>query len=563
MPRGDFTIHVIGSMMIDRVVRVREIPRPGETVAAEASAVFPGGKGANQAAAAALCGARVRMLGRTGADGAFIRDALRDAGVHTGSVVVSDPVSGAATVMVSRGGENAIVIAPESNRRVAAVEVERFLAGARHGDIALFQNECSALHEGIAVAAMRGLRVWLNAAPADDGLRGLRFDQLDGLVVNETEAEALTGLRDPARALERLAERMPAGTVVVTLGARGAIVAAGAARFEHRGFEVDAVDTVGCGDAFVGAFVAAIAEQRTVTYALARGNAAGALAAMVPGAMPSLPSREEVTAVAMRAPGARIEAGERSVAGGVPQRCEACGYRLVGKRLGDDCPECGRRIREAVLGGRWIDPVVRRRFRLASWLLLGGASFLVLFVGVLAFSLRRSSPVAEVVAVVSLIAWTVASSAGTLIAAHSHAAARRWSPASIGGALRIGGVGFVVTVLALQLGWWGQVVGIAGIAGVAASDLVFAWSIGRFACGTRISPVPRARLLAIRWVGAGAVAMLCWSWLELVLVLVLFRTGRSNDLLLIALALWAAFHLLTAIELVRLVRRMPVAERRP
>ena len=115
---GRSTIHVVGSMMIDRVVRVRAVPRPGETVAAASAAVHPGGKCANQAAAAARCGARVRMLGLTGADGAFIRDALRDAGVGVRAVRTDDPVSGAATVMVADDGENAIVIAPESNARI-------------------------------------------------------------------------------------------------------------------------------------------------------------------------------------------------------------------------------------------------------------------------------------------------------------------------------------------------------------------------------------------------------------------------------------------------------------
>ncbi len=154
--RDRATIHVVGSMMIDRVVRVRAVPRAGETMAASSSAVHPGGKGANQAAAAARCGARVRMLGRTGADGAFIRDALREAGVGVRAVRTDDPVSGAATVMVADDGENAIVIAPESNLRVGLADIERFLAKARQGEIVLFQNESGALFDGIAAAAARG-----------------------------------------------------------------------------------------------------------------------------------------------------------------------------------------------------------------------------------------------------------------------------------------------------------------------------------------------------------------------------------------------------------------------
>ena len=215
-------MHVVGSMMIDRVVRVAALARAGETVSAISTATYAGGKGANQAAAAAKCGAHVRMLGRTGADGRFIVDALKNAGVRTRGIATHDDFSGAATVMVAENGENAIIIAPESNTRITALDIERFLATAKQGEIVLFQNECSCLHEGIACAAARALRVWLNAAPADANLGALRFAKLAGLVVNETEAQAMTGERDPARALELLAARMPGGTVIVTLGAQGA-----------------------------------------------------------------------------------------------------------------------------------------------------------------------------------------------------------------------------------------------------------------------------------------------------------------------------------------------------
>ncbi|MEY5060170.1 MAG: hypothetical protein RIS45_91, partial [Planctomycetota bacterium] len=167
-------------MMIDRVVRVAEIPRPGETLAASSSATFAGGKGANQAAAAAKCGAKVRMLGRGGRDSRFIVEALREAGVRTRAIALDDPEAGAATVMVADSGENAIVIAPGANTRIAPRDIERFLESARQGEIVLFQNECSCLHEGIAAAAARGLRVWLNAAPADARLGELRFEKLAG-----------------------------------------------------------------------------------------------------------------------------------------------------------------------------------------------------------------------------------------------------------------------------------------------------------------------------------------------------------------------------------------------
>jgi ribokinase len=335
-------IHVIGSLMVDRVSRVRALPRAGETVAAHTNAVCAGGKGANQAAAAAKCGACVRMLGRTGRDGAFIVDALREAGVATDEISTADAISGTATVLVADTGENAIVIAPESNARIHLADIEAFLARTAQGDIVLFQNECSCLHEGIALAASRALHVWLNAAPADARLATLKLEKLTGLVVNEPEAEALTGERDPARALDALAVRMPAATVIVTLGASGAIAALGRARYAHRGFTVDAVDTVGCGDAFVGAYLAAIAEGRDIAQALARANAAGALAAMREGAMQSLPSREEVEVAAALPERTRLtRRPPADAAPSVPSRCARCGYDLMGKTPGERCPECG------------------------------------------------------------------------------------------------------------------------------------------------------------------------------------------------------------------------------
>ena len=378
------TIHVIGSMMIDRVVRVRAIPRPGETVAALSAQTFAGGKGANQAAAAAKFGARVRMLGRTGRDGAFIREALREAGVRVRDIATNDVNSGAATVMVAESGENAIVIAPESNLRITKERIDEFLATAKQGDIVLFQNECALLHEGIAMAAARALRVWLNAAPANAGLSGLRFEKLAGLIVNETEADALTGEADPRRALEALAKRMPGGTVIVTLGADGAIAALGSARYMHRGFAVDAVDTVGCGDAFVGVFLAAIAEGRDIAQAIARGNAAGALAAMRAGALRSLPPRGEIDVVAVLPEKTKLKPRPPAEdEGSIPAQCLGCGYPLVGRAEGDACPECGRVVRRIMFAGRWANVTVRRRYARAWWWAAGaGAALLLGAIGV-------------------------------------------------------------------------------------------------------------------------------------------------------------------------------------
>ncbi len=357
------TLHVIGSMMIDRVVRVAKLPRSGETVAALSSATYAGGKGANQAAAAAKCGARVRMLGRTGADGAFIRAQLKEAGVRVGDVFIDDEVSGAACVMVAQDGHNAIVIASESNTRITAAQIEEFLASARTGEIVLFQNECAHLAHGIACAAARGLRPWLNAAPADESLLDIKLEKLAGLVVNEVEAEFLTGVRDARHALELLASRMTNATVIITLGAQGAIAAVGSARYSHRGFVVDAVDTVGCGDAFVGAFLAAITAHCDVAQALARANAAGALTAMHHGAMRALPTIAEVNVASLLPEGTRLK--QRAPLGDGscrPLQCQGCGYDISAQKIGGKCPECAHPIVASAFTDRWTQRHVRATF---------------------------------------------------------------------------------------------------------------------------------------------------------------------------------------------------------
>ena len=542
-------MHVVGSMMIDRVVRVAALARAGETVSAISTATYAGGKGANQAAAAAKCGAHVRMLGRTGADGRFIVDALKNAGVRTRGIATHDDFSGAATVMVAENGENAIIIAPESNTRITALDIERFLATAKQGEIVLFQNECSCLHEGIACAAARALRVWLNAAPADANLGALRFEKLAGLVVNETEAQAMTGERDPARALELLAARMPGGTVIVTLGAQGAIAAVGNARYAHRGFVVDAVDTVGCGDAFVGAFLAAIAEGIDMPAALARANAAGALAAMRVGAIPSLASRAEIDVAAAMPEGARLNARAPVAAiGEKPANCENCNYDLAGRRIGEECPECGRTIAPIRFGGRWIAARVRRRFRNAAWLMAVGAALLALGLGGFAANMRFWPGTLTVIMNAFFVSQIVLPIAMFLIA-WSCANDRLWKLLAAVACVRMV-LCILIAGVALGFGYLlpTGVVAMAYIAMVAC-DGVFAVWIERLARGSAVAPQPRARAIALTVVAA--LALLLW----------MREDTRFGGFPRIASACWVLLVAWSAVEVVLLARRMRATER--
>ena len=285
---------VIGSVMVDRVVRVPTIVRAGETLAAASIETHPGGKGANQAAAAARAGAAVVFAGRTGRDGAFVLEALEASGVDVSPSRVDEGASGTALVQVASGGENAIAIVPEANARFDREDLDRALRCVRAGDLVLLQNETALLEESIESAHAAGARVWLNAAPAPLRLPSSNLELLDALVVNETEAEALAETGAPPDALSRLCARLPESLVVVTLGKFGVLAGRGSSRWSQEAFAVDAIDTVGCGDAFIGAMAAAIACGDAVAAALREAAAAGALAATRAGAMPSLPTRREI-----------------------------------------------------------------------------------------------------------------------------------------------------------------------------------------------------------------------------------------------------------------------------
>ena len=287
-------IVVIGSIIVDRVVKVPSIVRPGETLSARSIEVHPGGKGANQATAAALAGASVAFVGRTGRDGAFVLDALAERGVDVSASRIDEGASGTAFVHVADRGENAIAIVPEANARFDGEDLDRAVRLVRPGDLVLLQNETAMLEETFEALRGSANMRWLNAAPAEPRVAPELLEQVDVLLVNETEAAAIAGSDDPHESLAVLGSRLPRTLVVATLGPRGAIARHGDRHWTQQPFQVEAVDTVGCGDAFIGAMAAAIARGADVATALREGGAAGALAATRPGAIPSLPTRGEI-----------------------------------------------------------------------------------------------------------------------------------------------------------------------------------------------------------------------------------------------------------------------------
>jgi ribokinase len=291
-----FDVVVLGSANVDVVVRVALIPAPGETVLGTGRERHPGGKGLNQAVAAARAGARTAFVGTVGRDpeGDRLLATMRDEGIDTTAVDRVDEPTGMALVVVQQSGENAIVVSPGANDSATALSpAGTSLLGP--GAVLVVQLEIpdALVAEGATLARAAGATVVLNAAPARP-LSDTLLANVDVLVVNEHEAVALTGTADLPTAAAGLARRVPA--VVVTLGADGAMHLArdGGGPVSTPGLAADVVDTTGAGDAFVGVLAAALATGANLPAAVRRAVAAGSLAVERRGAVPSMPAHGEI-----------------------------------------------------------------------------------------------------------------------------------------------------------------------------------------------------------------------------------------------------------------------------
>lgn len=290
-------ILVVGSLNMDLVVRVARHPIVGETLLGGEFQTFPGGKGANQAVAAARLGAPVRMIGCVGSDafGADLLAAVEKDAVST-AFILKHPAaaSGVALITVSADGQNTIVVAAGANAQLTAQDVLSAEAAFEDAGAVVIQLEIPlpAVEEAARLGRKHGAVVLLNPAPAQplsDGLLAL----VDYLIPNQTELQQLSGLSDPDQAARALLGR-GVRNLVVTLGEQGARWVSPAGQADVPAFAVRAVDTVAAGDAFVGAFAVALAEGWPVPEALRYGNAAGALSVTRAGAQPSLPTWNEV-----------------------------------------------------------------------------------------------------------------------------------------------------------------------------------------------------------------------------------------------------------------------------
>ncbi|WP_406370856.1 ribokinase [Streptomyces sp. NBC_01550] len=290
-------IAVLGSTNMDLVAYVARAPERGETVTGTEFRTIPGGKGANQAIAAARAGGDVLMIGAVGDDayGVRLRAELEHAGVETDLLHTAEGPSGTAHIVVDDTGGNAIVVIPGANGTVHTLGPGE-MAAIAEADLLLLQLELplSAVVEGARMAHAQGVRTILTPSPVQP-LPDELFGNVDLLIPNEHEAAALSGKTEPHAAAEILLRHVP--EVVITLGSKGCLYAARGSETVHfPAPEVTAVDTTGAGDTFVGALAVALGEGRTVPEALAWASIAAALCVQKPGASTSMPYRSEIDA---------------------------------------------------------------------------------------------------------------------------------------------------------------------------------------------------------------------------------------------------------------------------
>lgn len=295
-------IAVVGSINMDLVFRSPRMPAIGETVKGTEFFQLPGGKGANQAVAAARQGAEVHFVGAVGADlfGEQALSGLAEEGIVTDQVISSSAAAtGVAGIFVDDDGANSIVIAPGANELLTVAQVEAAEAVIAHSAFLVCQLESplDSVHRAIGIARAQGVQVVFNPAPAhpiDDAM----LAQVDYLVVNETEAAQLSGVTvDDADSAVKAAEALRArgaAVVLLTMGEQGVLVA-GVDGFRFiPAVKVEAIDTTAAGDTFVGAFTVAMARGFALDAAVTEAQYAAALTVTRLGAQSAIPTRDEV-----------------------------------------------------------------------------------------------------------------------------------------------------------------------------------------------------------------------------------------------------------------------------
>ncbi|MEY8662143.1 ribokinase [Ligilactobacillus faecis] len=295
-------VTVLGSLNVDHIMQIKRLPLPGETMTMTDKQIAGGGKGANQAIAAARSGARTAFIGKIGADeqGKLMRTYLEDAKIDTSSVTLADAETGQAFILLQENGENSILVLGGANQALTATDIEAAKPKIKDSDflITQFETPIEQAIKAFAYAKENGVVTILNPAPAKRVPKEL-LENVDLIVLNETETEILTGIKvveeDTWRAAAEKLAKLGVQNTIITLGSKGAYYKTIEAEGFIKAFKVTAVDTTAAGDTFLGALSSQLDRDLTnIAEAIVFASMASALAVQKIGAIPSIPRLETV-----------------------------------------------------------------------------------------------------------------------------------------------------------------------------------------------------------------------------------------------------------------------------
>lgn len=284
----------VGSINRDHVYDVDRLAQPGETVASRRVRLFAGGKGYNQSVALARAGAQVNHVGRIGPDANDLLAELQSEGVDCRHVRCVEEASGHAIIQVAPTGENCILVHGGANRSISHAEIDAALSESHPGDVLLLQNETSAVDHAIKAGHSRGMFVVFNPAPMDPQVHAYPLEQVDLLILNQSEAAGFCNSSDPTTLCTQLRGICANAAVVLTLGADGALLSDGSGTHYQRAAASRVVDTTAAGDTFIGFFLASWIKQANPQEALRQGCHAAAICVAKPGAAASIPHQWEL-----------------------------------------------------------------------------------------------------------------------------------------------------------------------------------------------------------------------------------------------------------------------------
>ena len=280
-----------GSINIDHVYQVTNLPNPGETIAATRYSKFLGGKGINQSIAAQSTGCETRHYGAVGPDGEWALRHIEQFGVSTKNIMQLEQPTGHAIIFVDENAENQIVIEGGANQRLSKSMISDALdSGNPDNDWVLLQNETNLTEEIVELSKSKGFRVAYAAAPFIPEVAGSLAGKVDLFAVNEIEAGQL------AKALSTGIANLPVNQLLMTKGSSGVEIISGGETIFQPAFPVEAIDTTGAGDTFLGSFLGSYAQYNDIKGALRYAAAASAIQVTRPGAATAIPSRNEVEA---------------------------------------------------------------------------------------------------------------------------------------------------------------------------------------------------------------------------------------------------------------------------